>query len=254
MNSCYFNSRNYLTIVARMKIPSNIALVFLLSALISADLPAVAASSGGRTELALNTLPAGWRQLSVPGKAETRFAKGPDGAIKVSAEDSAGFLYRAVPAGTKAGARLAWRWRVDMTPPPTDQSMKGMDDRPLAVHVWFDDGSAQNSPYSLLDRMGAWLFDAPLPGKVLTYVWGGKRSRGESLKNPYLTENGRLIILRPGHTPNGQWFAESVDVAADFERAFGYKAPPPRFIAISADTDDKRGVSMGAVSDLVFDM
>ena len=78
--------------------------------------------------------------------------------------------------------------------------------------------------------------------------------RGDRLENPYLQENGRLIILRPGRTPNGQWFAESVDIAADFKRAFGYDAPPPRFIAISADTDDKRGVSMAAVTDLVLHM
>ncbi|MCG8543693.1 MAG: DUF3047 domain-containing protein [Alphaproteobacteria bacterium] len=236
-----------------MKIPSLLALILLVSALLRADVPAVAASHANPSDLALNVPPAGWRHLTVPGKAATRFASGPDGAIKVSARDSAGFLVREI-AAAKPVTRLAWRWRVDMAPPPTDQSMKGMDDRPLALHVWFDDGAAGRSPWTLFDRVGAWLFDVPLPGKVLTYVWGGKRMRGDSLKNPYLEENGRLIILRSGRAPNGQWLAESVDVAADFKRVFGYDAPPPRFIAISADTDDKRGVSMGAVTDLVLHM
>ena len=237
-----------------MKIPSILALILLVSALLRADIPAVAASSAGPSDLALNVLPAGWRHLTVPGKAATQFASGPDGAIKVSAEDSAGFLYREVSRDAKPVTRMAWRWRVDMAPPPTDQSMKGMDDRPLAVHVWFDKGAGTDSAWTMFDRVGAWLFDVPLPGKVLTYVWGGKRMRGDRLENPYLQENGRLIILRPGRTPNGQWFAESVDIAADFKRAFGYDAPPPRFIAISADTDDKRGVSMAAVTDLVLHM
>jgi hypothetical protein len=43
---------------------------------------------------------------------------------------------------------------------------------------------------------------------------------------------------------------ESIDIVSDFEKAFGYSPPMVRLIAISADTDDKRGVSAGKVADL----
>ncbi|MDH3700116.1 MAG: DUF3047 domain-containing protein [Alphaproteobacteria bacterium] len=232
-----------------MKIPS----ILGLGALLIAGLPAVAADfAATRVGTPSAAAPAGWRTLSVPGKPETQFSAASARTIKVTAQDSAGFLYRKVVAREPGHRQLTWRWRVDMAPPPTDQSMPGMDDRPLAVHVWFDGEPGADSSWTPLDRVGAWLFDVPLPGKVLTYVWGGTGRRGDSLVNPHLRKDGRIIILRPGATPTGRWFGESVDIDADFRRVFGTPAPPPRFVAISGDTDDKRGVSMGSIAGLGF--
>ena len=194
----------------------------------------------------------GWRVLEVPGKTPTRFMVSKGGQIKVTAQESVGFLYRRVASAGGTAMRLAWRWRVDQTPPPTDQAMKGMDDRPLAVHVWFEGEDGATGQWSLLDRIGAWMLNHPLPGKALTYVWGGTGQRGDRLPNPYLESTGHIIILRPGDSAVGRWFSESVDIAADYERAFGYRPSRPAFVAISADTDDKRGMSMGVVSDITF--
>ena len=80
---------------------------------------------------------AGWMVLALPGKDETRFVGLPNGAIEVSAENGAAFLYREVPPAERKNQRLSWRWRVDETMPPTDLALKGSDDRPLALHVWF---------------------------------------------------------------------------------------------------------------------
>ncbi len=194
--------------------------------------------------------PPGWKTLKVPGKPATAFRAAPNGAIKVSATESVGFLYRELTVAQNTVTRLSWRWRVDMTPPATDQSMKGMDDRPLAIHICFDTQDSASGRWSLLDQVGRWTRTSPLRGKVLTYVWGGIRKRGDLIENPYLNANGRIIILRPGDSPTGHWFPESVDIDADFERAFGYPPPKARVIAISADTDDKRGMSMAKVADL----
>lgn len=197
-------------------------------------------------------LPVGWELLKIPGKAVTRFAAAPNRAIKVSANESVGFLYSRAADMPGKGPFLTWRWRVDMAPPPTDLSAKGMDDRPLAVHVWFgnEDGSA--SDWGLQTRLGAWLFDRPLPGKMLTYVWGGRSKRGATMKNPYRESAGQIIVLRPGSSAAGTWFRETVNFAADFEAAFGYRPGAPAYIAVSADTDDKGGQSMGTVADLAF--
>ena len=61
-----------------------------------------------------------------------------------------------------------------------------------------------------------------------------------------------IYILRSGDTPTGQWFTEKIDITADFERAFGYKAPSPMYIVVSADTDDTAGRSIGLIADIIF--
>lgn len=195
-------------------------------------------------------VPSGWKTLNIPGKAATEFRAAPDGTIEVSASKSVGFLYRELPKSAAPVTRLSWRWRVDVAPPSTDLSMKGEDDRPLAIHICFDTEDAPPSRWSLLDQVGKWARTSPLRGKVLTYVWGGTRNRGDRIENPYFKSKGQIIILRPGDSPTGRWFMESIDIVADFEKAFGYSPPMVRLIAISADTDDKRGVSAGKVADL----
>ncbi len=151
-----------------MKIPSLVG----LGALLISGVPTVAADiAAPRIDTTATAAPpAGWKTLSIPGKPATRFSALSDHTIKVTAQDSARFLYRDLGPQASGLRYLVWRWRVDIAPPPTDQSMPGMDDRPLAVHVWFDREPGTPSPSSPMDRMGAWLFDAPLPGKVLTYV------------------------------------------------------------------------------------
>lgn len=218
---------------------------FLLTALLLASV----SLSPARGEA---PLPAGWKLLKFPGKAATTFIATPGGAIKVSANNSVGFLYCNATDIPGKGPFLTWRWRVDMTPPPTDLSAKGMDDRPLAVHVWFENEDGSGSDWGLQTRLGAWLFNQPLPGNMLTYVWGGSAKRGTKMKNPYRKPAGQIIVLRPGDSATGEWFEEAVDVVADFEAAFGYRPGMPAYIAVSADTDDQGGRSMAAVSDIAF--
>jgi len=127
-----------------------------------------------------------------------------------------------------------------------------MDDRPLAVHVWFNDGKGTDGGWDFRTRLGAWLFDRPLPGRMLTYVWGGKAARGTRRENPYREKVGSIVVLRSGDSPAGEWHTEAVDIEADFEAAFGYRPGKPDYVAISADTDDKGGASMGVVAGLSF--
>lgn len=243
VSSCYFKSAYALTILLRMKIP--------LFALAAALLLAGTAAPGTARESGHDAL-SGWKVLKIPGKPATEFRGAPDGTIEVSASESVGFLYRELSKSITPVKRLSWRWRVDLTPPSTDLSIKGTDDRPLAIHICFDTEDAPPSRWSLLDHVGKWTRRSPLRGKVLTYVWGGTRNRGDRIENPYFKSKGQIIILRPGDSPTGRWFMESIDIVSDFEKAFGYPPPMVRMIAISADTDDRRGKSRGKIADLKF--
>ncbi len=191
---------------------------------------------------------AGWKVLTFAGKPATQFTGRADGAIQVTAADSVAILYRRVSDGDKQKRQLTWRWRVDKTTPATDLSRKGHDDRPLALHVWFP----EDQTGSWLETALAGIFDLPLPGKVLTYVWGGKGRRGDSIINPYIPLDGTMVILRSGDAPTGQWFGEQIDFATDFERAFNDHAPAPTYVAVSGDADDTMGQSLALIVDIVF--
>ncbi len=126
-----------------------------------------------------------------------------------------------------------------------------MDDRPLALHIWFPDSRGDAD---LFDRIGRFvvkdIFGVPLTGMILTYVWGGTQAPGASFVNPHTGTNGMMIVLRNGSAESGRWYREQVDFAADFERVFGHPAPSPSFIALSADSDDSGGHSVGQIREL----
>ena len=192
---------------------------------------------------------AGWKVLTLSRKPPTQFVGRADGTIEVTAESSVAFLYRDVPTASQHKRYLSWRWRVDLAMLPTDLSRKGYDDRPLALHVSFPSPANEGDIWQRLRRA---FIGVPLSGKLITYVWGGTGQRGDKLVNPHVEGDGVMYILRSGYTPPGQWFAEKINIAADFERAFGYEAPPPMYIMVSADTDDTESRSIGWIADIVF--
>lgn len=203
---------------------------------------AVPAAVGRAEALDPRLAAAGWQFRGVPRRAATRFGLGPEGEITLHAENAVGFLARpfAPPPGP-----LAWRWRVDEAPPPSDPGRKGADDRPLALHVLFAD--AAPGPFAAMRR---WVAGALLPegfsGRAVTYLWGGAPA-GARLPNPYAPRDGALVCLRGPEAPLGAWLTERVEPAADFRAAFGVAAPPVTHLALSADTDDLGGIARARI-------
>jgi hypothetical protein len=195
----------------------------------------------------------GWRELASPRKAENAYRAGPDGAIEVISNNSVSTLYRPVDVSIEKLPVLTWRWRVDDPAPATDLSMKGEDDCSLAVYVGFPYDPGQASFFERLQRplVEAWAGEMA-PGRVLRYVFCGRQQRGEVVDSPYLGAAGFMRILRPADSPTDTWFAEQVDLAADYRQAFGEAPPDPAQIAIQADTDDTGSASRAWVADLVF--
>lgn len=197
---------------------------------------------------------AGWKPLKLTDGPPAEFAGMEDGSIEVTTRAATSMLYRQVMDIAAAKPVLRWRWRVDETTPATDQTAKGQDDRPLAVHLWFP--STKGHRPGLFSRLGRSIvsaFGTPVPGKAITYIWGGTNPVGDPLTNPYFTPDGILIVLRDSREALSAWREERVDYAADFEAAFGYEAPTPRFIVLSADSDDTATSSRGRIADIVFE-
>ena len=238
-----------------------LALILTLAGLLTLAAPAAASEGAAASRLEApepgSEVPAalsraGWKKLSVPGKAPAEFAMEETGSIRIVAQNAVAFLYRPIEDGLEGKSRLAWRWRVDQAVARTDLSKVGEDDRSLAVHLVFPVESKSLSFWERFDLSLTRLMAPPLAGKLLTYVWGGTQARGASLPNPHFEENGAIIVLRSGDEPTGRWVMEEIDFMADFRRAFGYTPPPPIFMAISSDSDDTAGSCLGAVADFVF--
>jgi hypothetical protein len=195
----------------------------------------------------------GWRELASPRKAENAYRAGPDGAIEVISSNSVSTLYRPVDVSIRERPLLSWRWRVNEPAPATDLSIKGEDDCSLAVYVGFPYDPGRASFFERLRRplVETWAGEAA-PGRVLRYVFCGRQERGAVVDSPYLGAAGFVRILRPADSPTHTWFAEQVDLAADYRQAFGEDPPDPAQIAIQADTDDTASASRAWVADLAF--
>lgn len=196
---------------------------------------------------------AGWQSLKLTDGPPAEFIGREDGSVEVITRSSTSMLYRAVETIADEKPLLHWRWRIDENTPATDQTVKGADDRPLALHLWFPTSKGHRP--GLFKRIGRSIvsaFGTPVPGKAITYIWGGTNPVGAKMANPYFKPDGILIVLRDGQEALGTWHEERIDYAADFEAAFGYDAPTPRFVVISADSDDTQTSSRGRIADITF--
>lgn len=215
---------------------------------------AAGAAFGGSLATPVDLKGAGWKPLKLTDGPPAEFIGKDDGSIDVVTRAGTSMLYRGITDIADGKPLLRWRWRVDETTPATDQTAKSRDDRPLAVHLWFPSTKGHRPGFfSRLGRSIVSAFGTPVPGKAITYIWGGTNPIGAKLTNPYFAPDGVLIVLRDSREALGAWRQERVDYAADFEAAFGYKAPTPRFIVLSADSDDTATSSRGSIADMVFE-
>lgn len=191
----------------------------------------------------------GWRLLTFE-PPPAQFRQVGEGVIEVEAKGNVAVLYRGIGQAEAAKPVLFWRWRVDRADiEPVDLGQKERADRPIALHVGFEQDSSTGG---FMRALAARMMGAPPPGRVITYTWGGTQAAGEVLVSPYLGDEGRIVILRSGTAPLGDWVAESVDLRADFRRFFGYAPPPVAYIAVSADADDQPGHTLARIADIRF--
>lgn len=190
-----------------------------------------------------------WKRLELPNQPPAEFAFSPSGDLTVRTDKSVAFLYRAIAdsAGSK-NFNLSWRWRVDHGFLPTDLGIKGKDDRPLAVHLWFADDRAN----SIFGPLG-WVFGYPHISHTVTYVLGGNHPPGSVVANPYY-DNGVIICLRGRQMTPGRWYSEKRDIETDVARAFPGHSMMKRlkYISVSADTDDTGGSSVARIAALTL--
>ena len=168
-----------------------------------------------------------------------------DTRLRIQSDDSVSVLWRAAPRDLRHARQASWYWAVEQGVAPTDLSLKGGDDRNIALYFLF---APREFADDLEDASPDRVFQHEAV-RILVYVRGGNHEPGTIVSSPYLEPRGVLVPLRG--TGNGT-FAESVDLDTDFRRAFG--SPPGVLLGlgISADSDDTDGIIEAELGDLVI--
>ena len=216
-------------------------------------------SRGAAAEVQFESLPEidpaleakGWRLLTRSDITPNRFRLRDDRSIEVRSLDSNALIYKPVGEDQRFPQRFRWRWRVERSTPPTDIRVKGGDDRPVSVYLGFEAPPGSRGFFNSLKNVFSELIvGVPVSGYALTYTWGGTSPVGTMFNNPHLRDDSYVFVRRNQSAPLMRWLAEEIDVAADFQAAFGRPPTALRFIAIAADSEDTGHASVARVADL----
>ena len=165
-------------------------------------------------------------------------------SMSIASDGAVSLAYARVKQGLWGARGAQWSWAVSQSVPATDLAKKGGDDRNASLYfVFLPEAEAQAlgaaaNVRKLLTSKSA---------RVLVYVWGDNRGRGTLLSSPYLGSRGKTILLRAAGT--GQ-HSESVNLAADYKRAFGGAAGALVGLAVSADSDDTKSTIRASITGL----
>jgi hypothetical protein len=185
----------------------------------------------------------GWRKVQWDGIRPAEFSRTASGGVRIQGLGQGSFIARPM---TGPAACLAWRWRVDAGPPPTDLTRRGGDDRAISLSVGFT-GFSPAAGFALRTQHAvaqATAGQRSLPRSALSYVWGGTGREGANsptgfFQSPWTPGITMLRVMRPADAPRGQWVEERVDLGADWRAAFGGTEVPPMLeIVISMDVED----------------
>lgn len=186
---------------------------------------------------------AGWRKVEWTGIRPAEFTATQTGGVRIRAQGQGSFVAR--PLQGQAGC-LAWRWRVDAGPPPTDLTRRGGDDRAIGISIGFagfgpQAGFAIRTQHAVAQASAG---QVRLPRSALTYVWGGTGREGQAqpggfFSSPWTSGIAQIKVMRAADAPRGQWVEERVDLGADWRTAFGNGDVPPMLeLVVSTDVED----------------
>ena len=162
--------------------------------------------------------------------------------LDVVSDGTVSLLWRPVGKASRSASSAGWSWSVSEGVSATDLTIKGGDDRSLALYFVFVDRDRA----AALEGKSARRILSEESARALIYVWGGAHQIGEVFPSPY-SPRLRLKVLRSAET--GQ-YRERVDFLRDFRSAFRREPGVLIGVAVLADSDDTNGRIVASVSDL----
>jgi hypothetical protein len=151
--------------------------------------------------------------------------------LSMTSNGGVSIAWKRISQGNWQANNANWNWTVEQSVPATDLRQKGGDDRNLSLYFVFvpDDQAASLQNANIRQLLGN--DDV----RVLLYVWGGNHTRGSQFASPYLRGQGVNVMLRQAGTGS---HSESVNLAADYAKAFGGQPGSLVGVAVSGDSDD----------------
>lgn len=147
-------------------------------------------------------LPSDWMIKVTHGKPEISVCGDGDSCLRLKSVRSSFGLEHKVDVEPSQMPWLVWKWKVSQLPGGGDFRRAATDDQAAQVLVAFDDK------------------------RILTYIWDSTAPQGamqSASSIPFV--HIFAVVLRSGTAEVNQWIAESRNVAADYERAYGKPAP-----------------------------
>jgi hypothetical protein len=166
--------------------------------------------------------------------------------LSMVSEGSVSIAWTRVPQADWASTGASWSWTVDQSVPATNLAQKGGDDRNISLYFVF-------VPQSMAPGLEGANIRSLLGNsdvRIIQYAWGGNHSRGQIIPSPYgPSGQGVTVALRPAGTGSHN---ESVNLAADYARAFGSDTSALIGLAVSGDSDDTNSIIRAAIGNLTL--
>lgn len=215
----------------------------------------LAAAPPARAALDPALVSEGWRSIPFPGKPPLSIVQDGETGLRIEGRGGIAIAYQPMRVPVGPNTCLAWRWRVDSGPPPTDLTRSTGADRSLALWVGFEPDAER---MGLLQRylMGVATMTSGrrmVPGFILLYVHGGTGEEPPWHRSPLTGGIGRTMRLAPAGAAMGEWVDQEVPLAQHFRAAFGIA--PTGFVtelAIGADGDDTGAAISARIGELRF--
>lgn len=209
--------------------------------LLSAVFATCAAVSASAEQVSFNN---GWQEQRLSLFSSNDYSFGEN--LGLVSEGSVSIAWSRVDREDWATRGASWNWTVEQSVPATDLGQKGGDDRNISLYFVF-------VPESIAPSLEGANIRALLGNddvRIIQYAWGGNHARGEVIPSPYGPQGqGVTIALRQAETGT---FSESVDLDADYARAFGGEKGALIGLAVSGDSDDTDSVIRAALGNLIL--
>lgn len=175
------------------------------------QLALIVLSSAGREA---GGVPPGWQIRTNHGRPNISACKDEDTAcVDLKSVNSSFALERSVNIDPAEMPYLTWRWKVSRLPAGGDFRRAATDDQAAQVLVAFADR------------------------RVLTYIWDTTAPKGTMANaSPISLLRIFAVVCQSGTAALNRWIAESRNVAADYELAYGKPAPHVKVIRLQINS------------------
>ncbi len=134
--------------------------------------------------------------------------------------------------------KLSFKWKVNNVYKKGDASTKDGDDYPIRIYVMFEYNPDEAGFFEQIKYdFAKSIYGEYPPHSTVNYIWSNKIQDKNIITSAY-TDRSKMIILNNSDINLNKWQTHTVDVLADYKKAFGKNPPRNVTLAIMTDSDN----------------